>query len=559
MIGFTQIELSQIDNDMKEYNFERVKNEFKSLVVETFDLEPHSIPTSQELLDATSVSDTSRIVLTEAEDGGVYFELPEKMNPNTALTFLCFLSLSMGDSHKLIKMYTSFSKQLRIRRDILNIKLYALAKIQSDMFEDESLEEYKLMIEFAKGMASYLFFEKLSANAGKIRTLKDYPTYNFFSNIVNPEKPELGFGIPMVVKTPEGEEINVDELPVLGFQDSDNINDYYDFEEYRINKDGEKEYKPTEKLIVSNEHMKMSLNKGQGLDAFFKVKGYNVITIHTHISEIEMKGVITGELIYNNGVIKEGTRLDVEDKNILLLLGPIKRSPRSIEKVNKSYKGDASFLSDLVRATFVCKNSNQLKKFNDLFYEGMPENGCMLATRPKDRFTNPLLSGYGDILTIWLLPNNFACEVQISLIEMAMVKEEAHHYYEIERKYFGMDPRSLTMEQKKERSDAQRKQQEIYREARFKSGLRDLKEVLNEMMEKKKMKKNGSLEVRYFDYNSMPAFSRSGVFYYINFYNKINKVTIDEKFKFEHEAMEISRLQFDGLVKEFKEVLRIKS
>ena len=143
---------------------------------------------------------------------------------------------------------------------------------------------------------------------------------------------------------------------------------------------------------------------------------------------------------------------------------------------------------------------------------------------------------------------------------MAIVKEEAHHYYEIERKYFGIDPRTLGENERREKEYAQRKQKEIYKAARFRSGLRDLDQVLNEQKAKRdKMRRNGSIEVRYYDYNSMPAFSKGGVYYYINFYNKIVKVDIDEKFKFEHEAMEISRLQFNGLVKEFKEVIRIKS
>jgi len=558
MKGFTEIELSQIKDEMRDYNFERVKNKFKSLLIETFSLEVNSIPTTQELLDSTSVSNTSRILLKE-RGGRVFFELPEDMSPNTAFAFLCFLSLAMGDSRKLLKMYENYNKQAKIRRDVLSRKLYALAKIQSDMFEDESLKIYKPMYEFAKGMASFLYFHKFTSD--KIRTLKDYPTYNFFSNIVNPEKPELGFDIPQSVKTPDGDEIIIDDLPVLGFQDTDDINDFYDFfGTYNLNHKGEKEYKPSEKLIESDDHMKTSLNMGKGLDAFFKTRGFNVITIKSKVSDDEMKKIITGELEYNNGSIQMGTHLDVEDKNIILLLGPIKRSPRSVEKINQSFKQDASFLSDLVRATFICKNSNQLKKFNNLFYKGMPEKGCMLATRPKDRFTNPLPSGYGDILTIWLLPNNFACEVQISLIEMAIVKEEAHHYYEIERKYFGIDPRTLGENERREKEYAQRKQKEIYKAARFRSGLRDLDQVLNEQKAKRdKMRRNGSIEVRYYDYNSMPAFSKGGVYYYINFYNKIVKVDIDEKFKFEHEAMEISRLQFNGLVKEFKEVIRIKS
>jgi len=56
----------------------------------------------------------------------------------------------------------------------------------------------------------------------------------------------------------------------------------------------------------------------------------------------------------------------------------------------------------------------------------------------------------------------------------------------------------------------------------------------------------------------MPSISRGENYYYIDFSNSFRKVDIDEKYKFIHEAMQISRVQFDGLVKEFKEVIAIK-
>jgi hypothetical protein len=552
-----QLELAERDNEEAEYNFNRIKMMFYSVLTETFNINLSNIPTMSELLSATEETKENRIKMEEYEDG-LYFKVPERMSPTTGLAFLCFLILMKGKSSNLKQMFMRFYKQRVVRRSHLDLKLYSLAKIQSDMFKDESFDEAKDMISFAKGMASFLYFHKYFPKK-KNDNLIEYPSYIFFNNIINPKKAELGFGIPDVITTPDGDEISVDDLPVLGFQDSDNVNDYFDFSNPKVNEEGEQYFEPTEKVKKSNDLMRAVLNMGRGIDAFFRKKGYNIITLQKEIPEDQQIKLLNGELIFKNGQMKPGSGYN-DGTNILLMLGPIKSSIRALEKAKHHFNNDISYLSDLVRASFVCTNSDQLKDFNKFFYEGMSQLGCHLSIRPRDRFTNPFSVGYGDILTVWLLPNNFACEIQISLIHMIIAKSKAHHYYKKERTLNAIaQERNLTKEEAKELLELQKIQKNYYNEARIKSGMRSADEIFAERDRNNSIKnKTGSVTVKFYDYNGMPSISRGEEYYYIDFSNSFRKVDIDEKYKFIHEAMQISRLQFDTLVKEFKEVLKVK-
>ena len=552
----SQLELAERDNREEEYNFNKIKTMFYPILMETFKVNLNNIPTMSELLKATEETKENRIKMLEFADG-LYFKVPEKMNSTTGLAFLCFLILKKGNSNNLKHMFLRFFKQRRVRRPHLDLKLYTLSKIQSDMFNDHTFAKSQELVSFAKGMASFLYFHKFFPNK-KDKSLEDYPTYNFFSNIIDPKKSELGFGIPEIITTPEGEEIHVDELPVLGFQDSDNINDYYDFSNPKIDRDGIEYYEPTRKVKESNNLMRQVLNLGRGLDAFFKLKGFNIITLDKEIEETDQVKLLRGELISKNGQLKIGPGYS-NGKNVLLLLGPIKNSIRAIEKVKHHFGNDISYLSDIVRATFVCTNSNQLKEFNKLFYEGMAKMKCQLSIRPRDRFTNPLHSGYGDLLTVWLLPNNFACEIQVSLIDMMLAKSKAHTYYKKERTLNAIaELRSLTKEEMRELLEYKRIQKEIYNEARIRAGMRSAEEIFKEMSDPNNPNKTASIEVKFYDFNGMPCISRGDNFYYVDFSNSFRKVTVDEKYKFSHEAMQISRTQFNTLMKEFKEVIAIK-
>lgn len=543
-----QLNISEIDKNEEEYNFSRIKTLFYPLLTKTFKISLKNIPSWEELLSTTEEIRGDQIVLSE-NNRNIYYQVPKDMNSTTGLAFLCFLILKKGKSPNIRQMYLKFFRQRKIRRDHLDARLFLLAKIQSNMFNHNSFSKYKEMVKFAKAMASFLYFEKVFPNK-KDKNLKDYPSYHFFSNLLNKEKPKLGFGIPDMITTKEGNEILVDDLPALGFQGSDNINDFFNFKNPKgIDDNGDVEYEPTEKVIKSNELMKTVLNMGKGLDAYFKNKGYNIITLHTKISDVDKKKLLLGELTYENGILKKGDK-KTKGKNILLMFGPIKSSVRAIEKINNVFDKDISYLSDIIRATFVCLNSAQLKEFNSIFYNGMNKMKCHLAIRPRDRFTNPLSVGYGDILTVWLLPNEFPCEIQISLIDMIEAKEKAHEFYKIERSLSSIKDRELTPEENMTLIEVQEKQSYIYNTARVKSGLKTLKRDIMKL---------GSIEIKYYDFNGMPGWKIGKVCYFIDFSNKQREVDNETKYNFDHEAMQISKLQFDGLMKEFKEVIRIKN
>jgi len=544
-----QLNISELDKNEEEYNFTLIKTMFYPLLQDTFKISVKNIPSWEELLSTTEEIKEDQIVISEYNRNS-YFQIPKNMNPTTGLAFLCFLILKKGKSPNIKQMYLKYYKQRNVRKEHLDKRLFLLAKIQSDMFNHISFSKYKEMVKFAKGMASFLYFEKVFPNK-RDKNLVDYPTYDFFNNLLNPKKPKLGFNIPSTIKTKEGEQININDLPRLGFQGSDNVNDYFNFKKPKgTNKDGEIEYEPTEKVKKSNDLMKKVLNMGTGLDAFFKTNGYNIISLYTKVEEEDQRKLLSGELLYENGnLIKNRERIR-KGKNILLMFGPIKSSARAIEKVHSVFNKDISYLSDIIRATFVCENSSQLKEFNKLFYKGMSEMGCELAIRPRDRFTNQLNVGYGDILTVWLLPNDFACEIQISLIDMVIAKNEAHHYYQIERKLSSILDRPLTLEESNTLIEVQEKQKLIYNNARIKSGLKNMLATKNKI---------ASVEIKYYDFNGMPGWKIGKDCYFIDFSNKERVVDVGTQYSFDHEAMQISRVQFEDLMQEFKEVVRIKS
>ena len=85
-----QLELAERDNEEAEYNFNRIKTMFYSVLTETFKLNLSSIPTMSELLSATEETREKRIKMEKYNDG-LYFKVPERMSPTTGLAFLCFL------------------------------------------------------------------------------------------------------------------------------------------------------------------------------------------------------------------------------------------------------------------------------------------------------------------------------------------------------------------------------------------------------------------------------------------------------------------------------------
>jgi len=515
---------------MSEYNFETIKQSFDVVFRATFNIKGEDIPTVQELDRISEIAEVSMIKI----QGGVFL-VPANMNKGTALALLCFFML-LGRNVRLNKMSNLFQKMKFL---LLEKNLYTLAGIEIGMFS-ELLEKNRKKVNLALGMASFLYFEKYNHNEDKkIQLAKDYPIYGFFRSFLDINKPKMGFGIPKVLNY-DGVLIQTNDLPPKSTQINSDIEKYYNLKNPRVNSRGVTEFEPSELVQESNELMRRTLNQGHGIDRALKRYGINIITLNGKKSESEQKELLNFGL---NGVPDEN------DANVLLSFGPIKGSNRAMQKVESDYKNDASFLNDIVRATFVCKNADQLAKFNTLLFQEMLNFKCKLTSRPKDKFSNPTPVGYGDINTIFVLPNGFCCEIQISLIEMVIAKSQGHEYYEIQRTLETLP--ELSPEQKREMDFVTKKQIEIYDGGRIRSGLKTLAQLSS-----KSGKRANFNEVKFYDFDGMPAFTKNGKVYYIDYSNRFKEGVMDTRFS--HEAMLLTRQQFDTLVYEFKNLVKIK-
>lgn len=520
---------------MSEYNFEKVKQSFDGIFKTTFKIKSSAIPTVQQLELMSEVVEGLNVIKKE----GKVFLLPKNMNQGTALAFLCFFML-LGKSARLRRMTEMFDK---MRFLLLEKNLYALAGIETSMFSELEVR-YPKKINLALGMASFLHFEKFNSNNDKkIKLAKDYPIYGFFRSFLEIDKAKLGFGIPKVLTYENGSTIQTKDLPPKAVQVNCEIEKYYDFSQPKITSKGI-EYEPTELVKNSDDLMKKTLNQGQGIDRALAPHGLNIITVQGKKTEEEQKQIL---LYGTDGVF------DAEDKNILLLFGPIKGSSRSVEKVREDYKEDASFLNDLVRATFVCKNVKQLEKFNSLFFREMLKFGALLTSRPKDKLSNPSPVGYGDINAVFKLSNGFSCEIQVSLIEMVIAKSEAHKYYERQRTLETKE--NLTPAEKAELEYLENKQIGIFDSGRTNSGVETLAQ-LNRKKNRGKGKRASYNEVAFYDFDGMPAFTRNGKVYYIDYSNTFKEGLMSSRFAYE--AMSLTREQFNTLVSEFKDLIKIK-
>ena len=104
---------------------------------------------------------------------------------------------------------------------------------------------------------------------------------------------------------------------------------------------------------------------------------------------------------------------------------------RSGVKVNVRYGGDASQLSDIVRATLEFKMHPDVLKdmyraVEYMVYAG-ELNGCRVSvTLFHDRYQHPFPGGYKDLLCL-IRVNGFVCELQLNIDEMLEIKEGAGH------------------------------------------------------------------------------------------------------------------------------------
>jgi len=107
----------------------------------------------------------------------------------------------------------------------------------------------------------------------------------------------------------------------------------------------------------------------------------------------------------------------------------LKGRERATEKTMADYKGDASKLVDLVRASIVYKSFPELMGGLDIC------NRNLTLVREKNRFAQPTPAGYRDILLNVKLSNGHIAELQLHLTQILAVKSGAgHKIYEEVRK-----------------------------------------------------------------------------------------------------------------------------
>ena len=111
----------------------------------------------------------------------------------------------------------------------------------------------------------------------------------------------------------------------------------------------------------------------------------------------------------------------------------------SSSSLNSSFGGDASQLSDIVRATLEFPmHPNVLQDMyaavEYMVYAGKL-NGCRVrVTHLHDRYQHAFKGGYKDILCL-LQINGFVCELQLNIDKMLKIKESiGHSQYEKMRK-----------------------------------------------------------------------------------------------------------------------------
>lgn len=114
------------------------------------------------------------------------------------------------------------------------------------------------------------------------------------------------------------------------------------------------------------------------------------------------------------------------DGKSYVFLGPNKSEERATDKVEKEYDGDWSKLKDMVRATIVVENPDEI---HDVVSQ-LEAAGVTLAAKPKDNISVVKPEGYRDLNTLVTLPNGMLAELQINVKAMAAAKADAHKFYE---------------------------------------------------------------------------------------------------------------------------------
>lgn len=168
-------------------------------------------------------------------------------------------------------------------------------------------------------------------------------------------------------------------------------------------------------------------------------------------------------------VIKPGDKTEfakaLETDKPVIIIGSVKNKARAEEKVNSDYGGDWGKLKDGVRATISVKRVSDLANI----FRQLEEIGVKLAQKPKDRYKNPTVSGYRDILLNITYPNGHIGEIQINCHDMIRAKMVGHKIYEkvrtVEDKAKAEGRDTMTDEEIQIIADANRRMKKIYESA----------------------------------------------------------------------------------------------
>lgn len=105
-----------------------------------------------------------------------------------------------------------------------------------------------------------------------------------------------------------------------------------------------------------------------------------------------------------------------------VIIPPVKSYPRAAQKVATKFKGDASQLTDLARASIVTDSIQELMQAYHILTEQTQ------VVKQKNRFAEPKASGYRDLNLLVRLPSTgMIAEVQLHLKDIAQIKSGPEH------------------------------------------------------------------------------------------------------------------------------------
>jgi len=196
---------------------------------------------------------------------------------------------------------------------------------------------------------------------------------------------------------------------------------------------------------------------------------------------------------------------DFDAPGPVVMIGPMKEMDRSSAKVARDYKGDWSKLNDVVRASIAVDTYAEVPGLLARLL-----GGVKLARKPKDRFLNPTVSGYRDVLLNVTYPNGHVGEVQIHVKSMLKAKKIGHKYYgevrEIEGAAEAEGRKTLTPEEQAIVDKANAKAHALYKKAWAEA------QGVKTMTEKKKAALEPVGGRRYFEFGEFPAVVEPGMF-----------------------------------------------